>query len=192
MKKPIPRCAFMAVMMCVLTVSGYSQTLNVQDFGATGDGKTDDTAAIQKAVNAASHARKGISVTRGHAKGPQISTQPVVVIPAGIYRISDTILLPGSEMVLRGEGNPILHMTDDTKDILAASHAWRMRIEGISFQNGAIQLRLHNQNIDKGQLVVEHCRFYNAVAKAIELKLRSTIVYVEHCIFVQHRFSRTL
>ncbi len=184
-----PKLAALALAMALgFSGNAYSEpvgTINVRDHGATGDGKTDDTAAIQKAVNAASNARKGTPVTRGHSKGPQIITQPVVVIPSGIYRISDTILLSGSEMVLRGEGNPILHMTDDTKDILAASHAWRMRIERITFQNGAIQLRLHNQNIDTGQIVIEHCRFYNAVAKAIELKLRSTIVYVQHCIFIQ-------
>jgi hypothetical protein len=51
-------------------------TVSVKDFGATGDGTTDDTAAIQDAINAASATGRAVS------------------IPAGLYRITSVLDLP--------------------------------------------------------------------------------------------------
>lgn len=56
--------------------------VNVKDYGATGDGVTDDTAAIQAALNA-------------------VPTGGIVVIPPGTYAISST-LVPGSNITIRG------------------------------------------------------------------------------------------
>ena len=47
--------------------------LNVRDFGAVGDGTTDDTAAIQKALSQG------------------LDTHAVVYLPDGVYRVSDTL-----------------------------------------------------------------------------------------------------
>lgn len=57
------------------------QVFNVKhtDFGATGDGCTDDTGAIQAAIDAAKNAGYG-----------------VVWLPPGTYRICDTLLANGS------------------------------------------------------------------------------------------------
>jgi len=49
---------------------------NVRNYGATGDGTTDDTAAIQAAVNAARAVKA-----------------PLVYLPHGTYRVKDTIQL---------------------------------------------------------------------------------------------------
>ena len=60
--------------------------LSVRDYGAKGDGVTDDTAAIQAAINAAATNSKTISV------------------PAGTYRITSTLYIPHSNVRLLGEG----------------------------------------------------------------------------------------
>ncbi len=69
------------------------ETISVKDFGAVGDGVTDDTTAIQTAVNAA--ATFGNSSAYG----------ATVFFPSGKYIISSTINLPGAQFVsLIGEG----------------------------------------------------------------------------------------
>ncbi len=60
------------------------QATNVRDFGAKGDGVTDDTAAIQNAINA---------TQRG-----------AVFVPAGRYLVSDYLRIERSGVVLRGAG----------------------------------------------------------------------------------------
>ncbi|MHC4995413.1 MAG: glycosyl hydrolase family 28-related protein [Planctomycetota bacterium] len=59
--------------------------LNARDFGAVGDGKADDTAAIQKALDAAAG--------------------KTLLLPAGRYKISDWLTIRASGTVLRGAGS---------------------------------------------------------------------------------------
>ncbi len=83
---------------CVVTASGattsrtlpayFGDIFNVKDFGATGDGATDDTAAIQAAVTALNSA---------HAGG-------IVFVPAGNYIVSSAITVPNA-VILMGTGS---------------------------------------------------------------------------------------
>tara|TARA_Y100000385_G_scaffold290955_1_gene366292 strand:- start:635 stop:1897 length:1263 start_codon:yes stop_codon:yes gene_type:complete len=66
--------------------------VNVLDFGAVGDGVTDDTAAIQAALDYAK------DITIGSAVGAE------VFMPSGHYIISSTIILR-DKVALRGNGN---------------------------------------------------------------------------------------
>ena len=76
--------------------------LSVKQYGAVGDGTTDDTAAIQAAFNS--------------------TAPPVVYFPAGRYRVTSPITLPGASfgssvgaglrMVGDGEATEILHAFD--------------------------------------------------------------------------------
>ncbi|MHB9132373.1 MAG: glycosyl hydrolase family 28-related protein [Armatimonadota bacterium] len=59
-----------------------------RDFGAKGDGKADDTAAIQTAIDAA----------RAHGKGA------IAYLPAGAYLIKDTLKVTGSDYYVGGQG----------------------------------------------------------------------------------------
>lgn len=65
-------------------------TVNVKDYGAVGDGVTDDTVAIQASINSVSY---GIGV-------PAIS----IVLPPGTYKITDTIDIDRRAVILRGSG----------------------------------------------------------------------------------------
>lgn len=58
------------------------RVVNVREFGATGDGSTDDTAAIMAALNAA--------VARTTSNSDQAKT---VLVPPGVYTISSTLAL---------------------------------------------------------------------------------------------------
>ena len=67
-----------------------ANVINVQDFGATGNGSTDDAAAIQAAINSA-------------------PSSAVIFFPAGRYRIQSRLTLK-SGVVLRGEGYRLTHL----------------------------------------------------------------------------------
>ncbi len=58
---------------------------NVRDFGAKGDGTTDDTAAFKRAIAA--------------------TNDGALLIPAGRYLLSDMLTIRKSNLVLRGEGS---------------------------------------------------------------------------------------
>jgi hypothetical protein len=62
----------------------FQESVSVKDFGAVGDGVTDDTTAIQNAVNA-------------------LSIDSSLYFPKGIYLISSTIILP-QRITLYGDG----------------------------------------------------------------------------------------
>ena len=60
----------------------------VRDFGAKGDGKTDDTAAIQKAIAAA----------REHGRNA------IAYLPTGTYAVADTLRITGRDYSVGGSG----------------------------------------------------------------------------------------
>ncbi|KAK4189341.1 glucan 1,3-beta-glucosidase [Podospora australis] len=64
--------------------NNYPVFRNVRDYGARGDGVTDDTAAINAAINAGNPCNKGCASTT--------TTPAVVYFPAGTYLISSSIL----------------------------------------------------------------------------------------------------
>ena len=65
----------------------FAETINVRDFGAIGDGVTDDTAAIQAAID---HAASMFSEVSFPPAGDTY-TPPIVLIPSGAYRLTNTL-----------------------------------------------------------------------------------------------------
>ena len=81
---------------------------SVKDFGAKGDGKTDDTQAFKKAI----------------------SQMPVgaLLIPKGTYILSDRLVIDRSNIVLRGEGDgldgTVLYFTKGLIEIMGYKKPW--------------------------------------------------------------------
>jgi hypothetical protein len=69
-----------------IPASGF---LSVRDVGATGDGKTDDTAALQSAINSA------------------LAQNKILFIDHGDYIVKSTILIPAGAKIV-GEGYPVI------------------------------------------------------------------------------------
>lgn len=69
----------------------FNDIINVKDFGAVGDGVTDDTAAIQAAINSTHHANTGI--------------RDIVFFPSGKYKVSTITISNGQSIIL---SNPTL------------------------------------------------------------------------------------
>ncbi len=77
------------------------------DFGAKGDGSSDDTQAFKNAI-------------AGTNNG-------ALLIPAGTYKISDRLVVDKSNIVLRGQGmdKTTIHFTKDLKDITGSNSPWK-------------------------------------------------------------------
>ena len=77
-----------------------SQTISVKDFGAVGDGVTDDTAAIQAAIDAAQTTRP-YSPTKD---GSDAGYSTMLHIPSGTYLVTDELFVNGDNLVISGDG----------------------------------------------------------------------------------------
>ena len=92
---PVLRYRFVPGVLLILLVANVALAVNVKDYGATGDGETDDTAAIQAAIDA------GRSV----------------YLPPGTYVLSRELRVWNSVQLIgeRGGPRPKLLLKADTK-----------------------------------------------------------------------------
>ncbi len=114
------------------------ERISVRDFGATGDGKTDDTAAIQRALDAA-----------GEVQG-------AVFVPPGAYLCSDlrmrsnTALLGAPTWDYHGPGGTCLRLSKATaKCLLNIGGASGVTIDGLGFDGADLGQGIHGIFLDK-------------------------------------------
>ncbi|WP_229257522.1 glycosyl hydrolase family 28-related protein [Duganella callida] len=102
---------------------------SVRGFGAKGDGVSDDTAAIQKAID----------------------SHRVVYLPLGFYAVSDTIRLkpdtvliglhPGLTRLVLPNGSPLYQGTDTPKALLESARGGDAIVTGIGLATGEVNPR---------------------------------------------------
>lgn len=105
------------------------QWASVRDFGAVGDGVTDDTAAVQKAID----------------------SQRVVYLPQGFYMVQDTIRLkpdtvliglhPGVTQLLLPNGAPAYAGADGPKALLESARGGDAIVTGFGLATGEVNPR---------------------------------------------------
>jgi hypothetical protein len=83
----------------LITYPGNFWSHNVKDYGAKGDGVTDDTKAIQAALNAN---RKGVDT--GGKLDYFHSWPKTLFFPKGTYLVSDSLVWIGQSMMIIGQG----------------------------------------------------------------------------------------
>jgi len=112
--------------------------INVREFGATGDGKTDDTKAIQRALDAA-----------GEGRG-------AVFVPAGVYLCADLQMRPNTAMVgvptwnYGGAGGTVLRLADGAaKCLLNIAGAPGATIDGLALDGAGLGKGIHGIFLDK-------------------------------------------
>lgn len=119
----------------------YETSANVRDFGAKGDGTTDDSAAFQRALD----------------KAPE----GAVLVPAGRYVIGKPLLLKRSKVVLRGEGNDksVLFFPTPLNEILPdwGATTTGKRTSNYSWSGGYVRIQGENRgetlaSVEKGAL----------------------------------------
>jgi len=110
-----------AIIIVVLTTGAARGqpalgNINVRDYGAKGDGKADDTAAIQKALDAAGGDRGG-----------------VVEIPKGMYRVEDHLVVPPG-VCLSGQWQAPHHANTEQGTVVLAT-GWAGKEDGPALIN---------------------------------------------------------
>jgi len=178
------RSRTLVIALALIAIQAGAQSalaaVNVKDFGARGDGVTDDTAAIQAAFDQAQKGARG----EPYPGGPYHVTSPEVVFPSGKYLVSDTLKLAGT--VITGEGYAVIQQQKPDRDIFRSDYAWRMTIEGLTFAGGRSHISLANPNLDTGLLTIRDCRFYGSAGPAVEFRkgTNSTLAVITGCLFV--------
>lgn len=128
--------------------SKLSDWISVKDFGAVGDGTTNDTAAVQAAINAAS------------ALGGS-----TVIFPSGVYACTQ-LTLP-SYVTLLGVGGTVKTFGSLAFQILLANNATRFAIINLTFDSpGIFSNGTSESSVISSQGVctdgrLESCSFYN-------------------------------
>jgi len=143
---------------------GRGEYFNVRDFGAKGDGRTDDTEAIQKAFNEASNA--GISE---------------LVFPSGDYIITEAI-----RPTISARGPATIRQKNPDKDLFYSDWAHQISFSNLDFRGGRTHLSLANPNINSGFIRIEDCTFRKSSGPAVNIRVgtASTFAIIQHCEFL--------
>ena len=163
--------------------------INVKDWGAKGDGVSDDADAIQAAIDAAARLTKPFPRLWG-------AGFPEVIFPEGTYRISKTILrgagalgdpalnrgVLSNEFVkngagftaVRGQGKVTIRQDDPKADVFYLALGYRALLENLGFEGGRHSVKIYPTLQDVCSTVIRNCRFRDSRDYAIETVIRKT------------------
>ena len=144
-KDVIPNSPFPSVfgaLVQVLTIAtlygaGAEQlTLSVKDYGALGDGRTDDAVAIQKAVDAAGAAGGGMVLIPASDQ-PYLVTRAIKVTHSNIELRGKGATLKLADNAVTGSSSHVLHVTGSSQQKIE-----RVTIRGLSLDGGKSWLEI--------------------------------------------------
>lgn len=119
-------------------------------FGLDNDPSTDDTAAVQQAFEAAGKAGNTL-----------------LVFPAGIFKLSDTVQLPAN-VAVRAAGTTAFILDGNEKDLFSAKNATNLAFKGFSFNGGRNAMNIANDNNLKARIAFENCSFYDQFENGVK------------------------
>lgn len=134
-----------------------SYAINVKDFGAKGDGVTDDTAAIQAALNYAASLYGGdISSDAGYIGW----YTPEVLFPRGVY-LCGQVTLPG-RIKLTGAGQAVIKSKTGTANnpsgYFVNNQVINLYVRRLTFLYFDICFRIPTGNVDFSFITFEECQ----------------------------------
>jgi|GEM_PF-4228498 len=166
--------------------------VSVKDFGAKGDGKTDDTKAFEAAMNALRSSEINTNrLPNGINTSVYTGSIRHLIVPHGIYVISRSVKC-GSYITIKGED--ALLISSQKGGALAPYVAfdmlgWQTEISGLQIIGFSVAIRIDNKNSDIGKIYINDCSFSNNET-AIDLNAQSSITIISNNRFVNN--ARTL
>lgn len=163
---------FAILLLCIIGSILFAAEVNVKDFGAKGDGKSDDTAAIQKAADAAVKLQRNVYDNRS------------LYFPPGTYRLNGQITL--RNISLRGK-DAVITQKDPKAISFYYTDFWSIRVTGITFNGGKGHVSVLNDNTDKSLFFVDNCRFFHTSESALTTRhgAQSVLFTVKNCEFIR-------
>lgn len=148
----------------------FPSSLNVKDFGAVGDGVTDDTQALQAVADEIFRIELTQRFRAGHWRGMTQGTKATrsveVYFPSGTYAISDVVVFQQSA-ILRGAEEAVILQKNPDKDIFYFHYSFRYFVDNLHFIGGQTQLKFWTGNV-WSRVLVKNCRFEDSHSYAVE------------------------
>ena len=164
------------------------ERVSVKDFGAVGDGVTDDTAAIQAAITYGVSITQAAQVTVNGVLSSLVSAAPEIYFPVGRYVITSALNAP-SYFYAKGEQAEIIQ-NNLANDIFYCLTAVRWHVDGITFIGGRHHAYVGNPNTDVTLYLFENCSFVLSQNYAIKTEAQGGVwthmsanITVRKCIF---------
>lgn len=138
----------------LINVKNLRGTDPQQTLAAVGDGKTDDTAAIQAAADLA---KKRSYVLKPEA-GSYLGSSAAIYFPAGRYVISDEIQF-GPYTNIVSDSRAIIEQKSGDKRCFVFNNGYTISIRGLRFLGGKNQIWVDNKNVDSTMIDISECEF---------------------------------
>jgi Pectate lyase superfamily protein len=161
-------------------VIGIGEEFNVKDYGAAGNGSTNDSAAFQAAIDAAAAAGGG-----------------TVLVPNGIFVIGSPVVKNfnsiAAKLIIRGLGtsSQVVVKTGASSRAFEFTNLLDLVVEHVAFVGTPGVATDASRTLDLtsvNRAVVRHCQFYGVSSEhadgAIIAVAGGTILSVEHCAFL--------
>jgi hypothetical protein len=161
---------------------------SVTEFGAKGDGVTDDTEAIQRAINASNNKQNSVINIQGVYSGPiYFGNTKTVYFPAGLYKISKPLVV-GPYVSMKGDKAVLLPDVKYKAKSIAVSGpiSWLTKIEGIQFVGFSKALYIANNNTDCGKVEIENCDFLSNDT-SIQVNTPSSFLIINNNRFINNQ-----
>lgn len=167
-----------------LTPDPLNLYISVKDFGAKGDGITDDTRAISNALRAIKNECFSSNKFENGIKSKiYYGTSPILYFPSGVYKISNSIIIKHYQQIV-GENSILIPTIKNTLTGIQAV-GWQFYISGIQFVGFNIGIDINNNNLDAGHVVIQNCSFGEQNI-AIQLTAQSSLTSISNNRFVNN------
>ena len=171
MKKTFLFVSALAVAAAVADSRIYPTDVNVRDFGAKGDGVTDDTAAIQAAADAAAKCaakmQRGVGGRHCARNSQSDGPMPRLVFPAGKYLVSSPVVFARDHQVYGFDGATVKAAADDI-DVFVFRGTMRHFVTGLTMVGGSRQFLVETYNNESANFTARDCTFRNARTTAVD------------------------